>query len=580
MTKMTLKNKFSLFNKNKTNNVNIGNFSITENINQNSTWFQSMEPINYAKKNSEKLYEIEEIILNEPDKTLFRKHLFKNLKKDFDNKKELIKNSFLLSSDGSLCVGLNVILIDSLLKVLYKNINLSIFNQNDHLFSIIAVGGYGRGELAPYSDLDLLFLIPDTLKKTDVLKIESSVQSILYILWDLGFSVGHATRTIKDCVEKSHKDLTICTSLLEKRFIIGNEEDFVSLNQNFNMFINKTKILDFVHAKLEESDLRHKKFGGSRYVVEPNVKDGKGGLRDIHTLGWISKFVYKIDSISKLVNMGALSKQEAVAFAEAQRFLISVRCHLHYRAKREDDRLAMDAQLEIASSMNFKNTTTHKDVERFMKRYFLATKAVGNLTRIFCAEIESEFNKPLRINFLSFQKKENVNPFSIEVGRLFAKNKEILSENPINIIKLFHISHNKNIDIHPKTLRQVASLTRLINFEVRNDFEANKMFLDILTSENNPSRTLRAMNESNILGKFVPEFQKIVCLMQFDMYHSYTVDEHTLFTISNLHSLKNGKFKNFAPLVSQVILEIKSYRCLFVIVVLLGIKLSFFPSKF
>ena len=564
MTKMTLKNKFSLFNKNKTNNVNIGNFSITENINQNSTWFQSMEPITYAKKNSEKLYEIEEIILNEPDKTLFRKHLFKNLKKDFDNKKELIKNSFLLSSDGSLCVGLNVILIDSLLRVLYKNINLSIFNQNDHLFSIIAVGGYGRGELAPYSDLDLLFLIPDTLKKTDVLKIESAVQSILYILWDLGFSVGHATRTIKDCVEKSHKDLTICTSLLEKRFIIGNEEDFVSLNQNFNMFINKTKVMDFVHAKLEESDLRHKKFGGSRYVVEPNVKDGKGGLRDIHTLGWISKFVYKIDSISKLVNMGALSKQEAVAFAEAQRFLISVRCHLHYRAKREDDRLAMDAQLEIASNMNFKNTTTHKDVERFMKRYFLATKAVGNLTRIFCAEIESEFNKPLRINFLSFQKKENVNPFSIEVGRLFAKNKEILSENPINIIKLFHISHNKNIDIHPKTLRQVASLTRLINFEVRNDFEANKMFLDILTSENNPSRTLRAMNESNILGKFVPEFQKIVCLMQFDMYHSYTVDEHTLFTISNLHSLKNGKFKNFAPLASQVILEIKSYRCLFV----------------
>ena len=564
MTKMKLKNKFSLFNKNKTNNVNIGNFSITENINQNSTWFQSMEPINYAKKNSEKLYEIEEIILNEPDKTLFRKHLFKNLKKDFDNKKELIKNSFLLSSDGSLCVGLNVILIDSLLRVLYKNINLSIFNQNDHLFSIIAVGGYGRGELAPYSDLDLLFLIPDTLKKTDVLKIESAVQSILYILWDLGFSVGHATRTIKDCVEKSHKDLTICTSLLEKRFIIGNEEDFVSLNQNFNMFINKTKVMDFVHAKLEESDLRHKKFGGSRYVVEPNVKDGKGGLRDIHTLGWISKFVYKIDSISKLVNMGALSKQEAVAFAEAQRFLVSVRCHLHYRAKREDDRLAMDAQLEIASNMNFKNTTTHKDVERFMKRYFLATKAVGNLTRIFCAEIESEFNKPLRINFLSFQKKENVNPFSIEVGRLFAKNKEILSENPINIIKLFHISHNKNIDIHPKTLRQVASLTRLINFEVRNDFEANKMFLDILTSENNPSRTLRAMNESNILGKFVPEFQKIVCLMQFDMYHSYTVDEHTLFTISNLHSLKNGKFKNFAPLASQVILEIKSYRCLFV----------------
>ena len=266
--------------------------------------------------------------------------------------------------------------------------------------------------------------------------------------------------------------------------------------------------------------------------------------------------------------MGVLSKREAIAFAEAQRFLLSVRCHLHYRAKREDDRLAMDAQLEIASAMNFKNTSTQKDVERFMKRYFLATKAVGNLTRIFCAEIESEFNKPLRINFLSFKKKLNVEPFSIEVGRLFAKNKEILFENPINILKLFHISHEKNIDIHPKTIRQVTSLVSLINYEVRNDFQANKLFLDILTSEKDPSRTLRAMNESNVLGKFLPEFQKIVCLMQFDMYHSYTVDEHTLFTISNLHSLKNGNFKSFAPLASEIISQINSYRCLFVAMLL------------
>ena len=527
-----------------------------------------MEPINYARKKSLKLHEIEDFVLHEVDKKLPNEKLFKSLKADFDSKKELIKQTFMKTSDGSLCVGQNVILIDSLLKVLFKNIYLSVYKDENYKFSMVAVGGYGRGELAPFSDLDLLFLIPDFLNKTDTQKIENIVQSILYALWDFGFTVGHSTRSVQDCIKKSNEDLTISTSLLEKRLIVGDRNVYNSLKDKFNSLIKKTRTLNFVHAKLQESELRHNKFGGSRYVVEPNVKDGKGGLRDIHTVGWISKFVYEIDSISKLINMGVLSKREAIAFAEAQRFLLSVRCHLHYRAKREDDRLAMDAQLEIASAMNFKNTSTQKDVERFMKRYFLATKAVGNLTRIFCAEIESEFNKPLRINFLSFKKKLNVEPFSIEVGRLFAKNKEILFENPINILKLFHISHEKNIDIHPKTIRQVTSLVSLINYEVRNDFQANKLFLDILTSEKDPSRTLRAMNESNVLGKFLPEFQKIVCLMQFDMYHSYTVDEHTLFTISNLHSLKNGNFKSFAPLASEIISQINSYRCLFVAMLL------------
>ena len=385
MTKITFKNTFTLFHKKKFEKIIPSNFLADKNLNQNSSWFQSIEPIIYAKKNSQKLYEIEDFLLNEVDKKPFKEKLFKKLKKDFDNKKELIREKFLRNSDGSLCVGQNVILIDSLLKVIFKNIYLSIFNDDSYRFSMVAVGGYGRGELAPYSDLDLLFLLPDFLNKSDNQKIENVVQSILYFLWDLGFTVGHSTRSIQDCIQKSSEDLTISTSLLEKRLIIGNQEAFDALNDNFKSLINSTRTLDFVHAKLEESDFRHNKFGGSRYVVEPNVKDGKGGLRDIHTLGWISKFVYQIDSISKLINMGVLSKREAFAFAEAQRFLLSVRCHLHFRAKREDDRLAMDAQLEIASIMNFKNTLTHKDVERFMKRYFLATKVVGNLTRIFCA---------------------------------------------------------------------------------------------------------------------------------------------------------------------------------------------------
>ena len=563
MDRISFKSGFTLFNKKKENLQNTSN-----NINQNALWVQSLEPIKYAKNCSENLYKIDDFKTETNDLVLFKKELFSNLKNQLDEKNDLIKKIFLGTSDGSLNVGLNSILIDSMLRVLFKKIYHKIFNNTDYIFSIIAVGGYGRGELAPCSDLDLLFLLPNNLKINESKHAEEVIQFILYILWDLGYSVGHSTRTIDDCIEKSKLDLTISTALLEKRFIVGNEDVFSLLNDKFTFFIKNTKTLKFVEAKLVESELRHKRFGGSRYVVEPNVKDGKGGLRDLHTLIWISKFAYKVDSVSKLINMGALSKKEAASFAESQRFLLSVRCHLHYRAFREDDRLAMDAQLDLAKTMNFKNTITQKDVERFMKRYFLATKTVGSLTRIFCAAIETEFDKPLRLSFLSFKKKEDVYPFDIELGRLFVKNKEVLSENPVNIIKLFNISHNKNIDIHPKTLRYLTSLQRLINYEVRNDFDANKMFLDILTSDKDSTRTLRLMNESNILGKFIPEFQKIVGLMQFDMYHSYTVDEHTIFTISNLYSLKNGEFKNFAPLASKVILEISSKKCLFVAMLL------------
>ncbi len=566
--KMNLKSKFSLFNRNNIHKSFDIDISLKDKVNQNSIWFQSMEPINYAKNQTDELYEIDDINIKETDTKVFRSHILKNLKIQIDYNKELIKNKFLITSDGSLNVGLNVILIDSLLKVIFKNSYFHIIGNRYYEFTLMAVGGYGRGELSPHSDLDILFLLPNKLSKNDTKKIENVIELILYILWDLGYTVGHSTRTINGCIEKSRSDLTISTSLLEKRFVAGNDNIYNLLNSKFKAFIDNTKTLDFVEAKLEESETRHKRFGGSRYVVEPNVKDGKGGLRDLHTLIWISKFAYKVDTISKLINIGALTKEEAVPFAEAQRFLLSVRCHLHYRANREDDRLAMDAQLEIAKSMNFKNTITHKDVERFMKRYFLATKTVGNLTRIFCAAIETEFNKPLRMNFLSFKKKENITPFILEVGRLFSNKREILTENPINIIKLFYISHVNDIDIHPKTLRQITSLRKLINSKVRQNPEANNMFLNILTSDKDSTRTLRLMNEANILGQFIPEFQKIVGLMQFDMYHSYTVDEHTIFTISNLHSLRNGKFKDFAPLTSNAILEIKFNKSLFVAMLL------------
>ena len=306
MDRISFKSGFTLFNKKKENLQNTSN-----KINQNALWVQSLEPIKYAKNCSENLYKIDDFKTETNDLVLFKKELFSNLKNQLDEKNDLIKKIFLGTSDGSLNVGLNSILIDSMLRVVFKKIYHKIFNNTDYIFSIIAVGGYGRGELAPCSDLDLLFLLPNNLKINESKHAEEVIQFILYILWDLGYSVGHSTRTIDDCIEKSKLDLTISTALLEKRFIVGNEDVFSLLNDKFTLFIKNTKTLKFVEAKLVESELRHKRFGGSRYVVEPNVKDGKGGLRDLHTLIWISKFAYKVDSVSKLINMGALSKRSS-----------------------------------------------------------------------------------------------------------------------------------------------------------------------------------------------------------------------------------------------------------------------------
>ena len=226
MVKVNLKNKFAFLNKSIPSNSSDRAFGLEENIDTNATWFQSMEPVTQAEKNEKKSYKLKKIKINYEDKENFKKLLLTNLKKQLDQTKQKIKKKFLKTSDGSLNVGLNVILIDSMLREILNNTYQYVFGNTDYKLSIIAVGGYGRGELAPHSDLDLLFLIPDNLKKTETKQIEGLIQLILYLLWDLGYTVGHSTRTIFDCIKKSKLDLTISTSLLEKRLIAGNEQNF------------------------------------------------------------------------------------------------------------------------------------------------------------------------------------------------------------------------------------------------------------------------------------------------------------------------------------------------------------------
>jgi [protein-PII] uridylyltransferase len=404
--------------------------------------------------------------------------------------------------------------------------------------SLVATGGYGRGLMAPHSDVDLLFLLP--YKQTAW--GESVAEAILYFLWDLGLKVGHATRTIDECVKQAKSDNTIRTAMLESRLIWGDAALFADLKIRYENEVMKNTARDFVMAKLQERDERHLKQGGSRYMVEPNIKEGKGGLRDLHTLFWIGKYVYRVDSTEDLVEKGVLSKEEQTQFERAENFLWTVRCHLHFLTNRPEERLSFDYQREIAARLGYQNRPGKPAVERFMRHYFLTAKMVGSLTGIMVAELEELQEKPKALfrRVISQIKKQSEGDFTVENNRINVADHDVFTRDPVNFLRIFTLAHERNLFIHPDSQHLIARQLRLITPEIRENKEANRLFRNLVTSRKNPESILRSMNETGVLGQFLPEFGKIFAMMQFSMYHHYTVDEHLIRAMGILHEIDQG----------------------------------------
>ncbi|MEE2995654.1 MAG: [protein-PII] uridylyltransferase, partial [Pseudomonadota bacterium] len=429
---------------------------------------------------------------------------------------------------------------------------------------VAAVGGYGRGELAPYSDIDLLFVLP--YKETA--RQEQVIEYTLYLLWDLKLKVGQATRSIDDCVRLARKDLTIRTAMLESRYLWGDRKLFNELRKRFYAEVADDTGPEFVEEKLIERDIRHEKMGGSRYVLEPNIKEGKGGLRDLQTLYWIAKYLYKVDEVTNVVDRGVLDNKEADRFDRAHRFLWDVRCHLHFLAGRGEDRLTFDLQSEIAGLLGYRDRAGARGVERFMKHYYLIAKEIGDLTRIFCASLEAEHQRKPRFRLPSigiFHK--SVDGFDIEGGWLTVRSGHDLRDDPVKILQLFRTAQIHGLDIHPQALRAITRNLHVID-NIRDDPKANRLFVEMLTSEKEPESTLRRLNEAGVFGRFVPDFGRVVAQMQHDMYHVYTVDEHTVFAIGILHGIENGIYAEEMPVASEVVHLVKSRRALYVSVLL------------
>ena len=394
---------------------------------------------------------------------------------------------------------------------------------------------------------------------------------MLYVLWDLRQKVGHSTRSVDECLRQARADMTVRTSLLEARFILGDNALFEDMRTRFDKEIVQHTPREFVAAKLAERDQRVSQAGSSRYLVEPNVKEGKGGLRDLNTLFWISKYAYRVREARELVDVGLFTQKEFQLFQRCEEFLWRVRCHLHFVAGRAEERLSFDQQRAIAQRLGYTDHAGLSDVERFMKHYFLVAKDVGDLTAIVCAALEDKQAKPRAAldRFVgSFRRKKQVTipggAFTVENDRITITKPDVFEHDPVNLVRLFWLAGKHNLPIHPDATRQVTLSLKRLDAGVRNDPEANKLFLEILVEQKSPEAVLRRMNEAGVLGRFIPEFGRIVAMMQFNMYHHYTVDEHLLRSVGALAGIESGTLTGEHPVAAEVLPSITNRRALYV----------------
>ena len=490
------------------------------------------------------------------------------LKKALADGRAAVKARFEAGAPAGETVHAQSFLIDQLIRVVFDFTVNRVFRlpnpTSSERLSVIAVGGYGRGELAPFSDIDLLFLHP--YKQTPW--GEQVVEYMLYLLWDLGLKVGHSSRDVDECLRQAKGDVTVRTALLEARWIWGDRELFDALKKKFAAFAAATGP-EFVEAKLAERDARHRRMGDSRYFVEPNLKENKGGLRDLHTLFWIAKYLYGSGDLSVLVEKGILTQDEYKRFLAAHNFLLTVRCHLHYLANRAEERLTVDVQRELSLRMGYMDRAGSRGVERFMKHYYLTAKDIGDLTRIFAAALEEQSRKKRRFSLVRRRRALAEAPgLALDGDRITVQDEEVFQRDPVNLLRLFHIAQARDLDVHPNALRLVRRSLKLINGALREDEEANRLFMDMLTSRKDPEKTLRRLSEAGVFGRFVPDFGRVIAQTQHDMYHVYTVDEHTVRAIGILSQIEQGQLAEDHPLANDIIHKIVSRRVLYLSVLL------------
>ncbi len=486
-----------------------------------------------------------------------------------DGRDEIARRLLEKPSAGHLCAEGQAFLIDQLIRVIHDHVVGDVYPSANRSagerLTIMAVGGYGRGEMAPHSDVDIAFVTP--IKQTPW--CEQVIEATLYFLWDLGLKVGQSSRSLDEMVRMGRSDLTIRTAMLEGRYVWGDQALFDEAQRRFWAEVVAGTERQFVTEKLAERNERHKRLGDSRYVVEPNVKEGKGGLRDLHTLYWIGKYIHHVRDASELVRVGLLSGQEYRAFRRAEDFFWAVRCHLHTITGRAEDRLTFDLQREVAARMQFADRPGKSAVERFMQYFFLQAKRVGHLTGLFLAQLDDQFAKKQPRGLLAgFRARRRlIKGYPVFGGRINVPSDTWFAEDPARLIEIFVLADANGLELHPDAMRLAVRDARLVD-TVRTDPRANALFLDLLSSRNDPEVALRWFNEAGVFGRFIPDFGRVNAQMQFDMYHHYTVDEHTIRAVGLMARIERGELKADHPLASAIIHKVVNRTVLYVSILL------------
>ena len=508
---------------------------------------------------------IESALSKKDSSKSIKQNLLPILKTFIDNNNTNIKDLFMENKDGFYSGELRAKAIDAVILSTFDVVNTYAFpianpTKADKL-SIIAVGGYGRGNLAPGSDIDILILTP--YKVTP--RIEQIVETLLYILWDLKLKVGYAIRSLEDNISKAKLDNTICTALLDARLISGDQDLWIQFNSVFKLeILNKLKEKYF-YEKIKERDVRHKKMGDSRYLLEPNIKEGKGGLRDLNTIRWIISFLYQGDSPKEYLSLGLMTNKEASFYNKAEKYFMTLRSMMHYYSKNNSDRLTFDLQISIAEKLGYKSHSGSTPIERLMKHYYLFAKDVGYLTKSVLENIENNNFKTDKSFFkkLVFNIKKNKNGVFEFYGNSIHLAKTEKNIEPLDIFRAYDFSAKYDLNLSNDLINIIKLNIRKVD-TLRNSKKANTFFINILTNINNSEKVLRSMSEIGLLGRFIPDFQKVVARVQHDMYHTYTVDEHTINAIGILRKIDNGELKSKFDLASEVIKKIVSKKVLYI----------------
>lgn len=418
--------------------------------------------------------------------------------------------------------------------------------------ALIALGGYGRCEMNPRSDIDLMFYVHDS-SSPFILKVS---ERMLYMLWDLGLDVGHSVRNELECLSIASKDLTACTSLLDSRLICGDEELYMHYSTRVLPSIVKNNSSSFMRDKINEHKSRLKKFGSTVYMLEPNIKEGEGGLRDLHTTMWLCKVKYKVKNMRGLVIKGVISEEEEQEFRDSLDYLWRIRSELHYLSPRKNEQLLFDQQEKIAAFLGYQDNKTALAVEQFMRDYYEAATRVEHLTSTMIARATDRVN--VEHGLLGYMRRRNLDEdFYALKGELFSRSDELFNEKPETMMTCFGLIQRHKLALSLPLKTMIRQSLHQVNDKFRRSRQVSETFLEILRYKKDVYETLFQMHHLLFLNRYIPEFKRIYCQVQHDAYHIYTVDTHTLFAVREIARLWAGDYAEKKPLLTRVAAEIE-----------------------